>query len=102
MNSIQHVSWYISRSTPIEPVYIRIPLKPPEGETDEFSYLEGENANESSITTEIKAEDRSDSLDTTSPSEVNKKDIQFIFLTPPSDDELLDKVKAWSSWIFWI
>uniref|UniRef100_A0AAR5PG87 Uncharacterized protein n=1 Tax=Dendroctonus ponderosae TaxID=77166 RepID=A0AAR5PG87_DENPD len=78
------------RSTPVEPVYIRIPLKPPEGETDEFSYLEG-NAPESSMTAEKTVEDRSDSLDTTSPSEVNKKDIQFIFLTPPSDDELLDK-----------
>ncbi|KAL1518072.1 hypothetical protein ABEB36_001753 [Hypothenemus hampei] len=70
----------------VEPVYIHIPLKPPPGETDEFSYLE--NIPSGGAELEKPREERTDSLDSTSP----KSDgIQFIFLTPPSDDEILDK-----------
>ncbi|XP_050294731.1 titin isoform X2 [Anthonomus grandis grandis] len=73
---------------PVEPVYIHIPLKPPEGQTDAFSHLANEPLSE--ISAEPK-EERSDSLDSTSPISPNKDGIQFIFLTPPSDDEILDK-----------
>lgn len=61
-----------------DPVYIHIPLKPLEGETDEFSHFaSGDNLQ--SIDSEI-----SNTPD--SP----KSGVQFIMLTAPSDDEILD------------
>ncbi|XP_076272217.1 uncharacterized protein LOC143203812 isoform X3 [Rhynchophorus ferrugineus] len=73
-----------------EPVYIHIPLKPPEGQTDEFSYLEFEPSGPG-VPAAAKKEERTDSLDSTSPKSPKNSDIQFIFLTPPSDDEILDE-----------
>ncbi|CAG9770475.1 unnamed protein product [Ceutorhynchus assimilis] len=76
----------------IEPVYIHIPLKPPEGETDEFSYLEsGEGATKSDEpASEVEPIDkRNDSIDSSGSPQPGG--VQFIFLTPPSDDEILDK-----------
>lgn len=74
----------------MEPVYIHIPLKPPEGQSDEFSYLAEtpEAAPEPVVTPK---EERTDSLDSTSPLSPANGPVQFIFLTPPSDDEILDK-----------
>lgn len=67
------------RSKPKPPVYIHIPLKPPEGETDEFSYL-GSGEKQQSIDSEISS----------TPDSVTKTGVQFIILTAPSDDEILD------------
>lgn len=65
-----------------KPVYIHIPLKPPPGETDEFSYMEFEDKKPvppSSQPTEIAS----------SPDSTDVAAVQFIVLTPPSDDEIL-------------
>lgn len=70
----------------IKPVYIHIPLKLPEGQTDEFSHLQSEP-----IAPELKTTQLTDSLDSSSPGSPQKDDIHFIFLTPPSDDEILDE-----------
>ncbi|XP_028128432.1 titin isoform X3 [Diabrotica virgifera virgifera] len=66
-----------------KPVYIHIPLKPPEGTTDEFSHLENE--------TTKPVLQRSETVSTTeeTPEEL-PGNVQFIFLTAPSDDEILD------------
>nr|XP_023014427.1 titin [Leptinotarsa decemlineata] len=64
--------------TPVEPVYIHIPLKPPEGEKDEFSHVQAEEG--------LKTPD-TDSTTTDSPVQSG---VQFIFLTAPSDEEVLD------------
>ncbi|XP_072394389.1 uncharacterized protein [Diabrotica undecimpunctata] len=65
-----------------KPVYIHIPLKPPEGATDEFSHLENETK---------PVLQRSETVSTTeeTPEEL-PGNVQFIFLTAPSDDEILD------------
>ncbi|XP_060534787.1 titin [Cylas formicarius] len=67
-----------------DPVYIRIPLKPPEGETDEFSHLEFERPPETTPS------DAPQETAESSPSSPPGTEMQFIFLTPPSDDEGLD------------
>lgn len=65
-----------------KPVYIHIPLKPPPGETDEFSYLEfQENKEIPSSSQQNEVASSPDSTDVTG--------VQFIVLTPPSDDEIL-------------
>lgn len=75
------------QSQPEKPVYIHIPLKPPPGETDEFSHLEFEERPQvqpsSSTTIPEEPVSSPDSPPFTS------SDIQFIVLTPPSDDEIL-------------
>lgn len=69
--------------------YIHIPLKPPEGEKDEFSYLEFEEKGEKSTTSRELVKDDQSSVE--SPLSVQNDDVQFIFLTPPSDDEILNQ-----------
>ncbi|XP_030766224.1 titin isoform X2 [Sitophilus oryzae] len=78
---------------PVQPVYIHIPLKPPEGQTDEFSHLEFESGAQKTEPDQPEAvkEERTDSLDSMSPISTQNDDIHFIFLTPPSDDEFLDQ-----------
>ncbi|XP_017786836.1 PREDICTED: titin isoform X2 [Nicrophorus vespilloides] len=75
------------------PMYIHIPLKPPPGETDEFSHLEFDDQKNKPIIAPIKEETKEEAteqqetpetpIDPTSP-------VQFIILTAPSDDEILD------------
>ncbi|XP_057652601.1 titin [Diorhabda carinulata] len=66
----------------VKPVYIHIPLKPPDGTTDEFSQLENESRSEIQRTeTTSSTPDSPDKL---------RGDVQFIILTAPSDDEVLD------------
>lgn len=72
---------------PQAPVYIHIPLKPPLGETDEFSYLENEPREDVKIE-EVKAEKEEDSVPASPDSPKDK--VHLIFLTSPSDDEILD------------
>ncbi|XP_008190548.1 titin isoform X2 [Tribolium castaneum] len=69
-----------------EPKYIHIPLKPPPGQTDEFSYLENEEKKETQKEDPSKVEESSVEISPTSP---KNEGVQFIFLTPPSDDEVL-------------
>lgn len=64
------------------PTYIHIPLKPPPGETDEFSYLEFEKK------TEIPTPDEENEV-CSIPDSTDMTGVQFIVLTPPSDDEIL-------------
>lgn len=71
------------RLHPDKPVYIHIPLKPPPGETDEFSYLEFEEKKPAPSTSKQDEQQPPASLDS---AEVG---VQFIVLTPPSDDEVL-------------
>lgn len=88
---------YLTPKKNDEPVYIHIPLKPPPGQTDEFSYLEFEEqkpqssstspsgnttSNDQEKPTEEKSGDKNE--------EQQKEGLQFIILTPPSDDETLD------------
>lgn len=74
------------RLHPSKPVYIHIPLKPPPGETDEFSYLEFEEKKEAPSTSKQTEEPPSAS----SPDSADiVGGVQFIVLTPPSDDEIL-------------
>ncbi|KAJ8973087.1 hypothetical protein NQ317_009178 [Molorchus minor] len=76
----------VKKPTPIkvvEPVYIHIPLKPQEGTTDEFSHLEFEDK----TVPQIVGRKRSSSS-TESP--IQNEGVQFIYLTAPSDDEILD------------
>ncbi|CAH1959701.1 unnamed protein product [Acanthoscelides obtectus] len=72
---------------PVEPVYIHIPLKPPEGETDELSHLSKDKKvkNESKDTSA--SPQTPDSLQTPEDPSGN---VQLIILTAPSDDEVLD------------
>lgn len=73
-------------TNPDKPVYIHIPLKPPPGETDEFSYLEfGEEAISQPSTSK-----EPDELQSTPDSPAPAAGVQFIVLTPPSDDEILE------------
>lgn len=69
----------LEHSKPNAPVYIHIPLKPPEGETDEFSHLE-KDVKQQSVDSELSS----------TPESTTKSGVQFIFLTAPSDDEILD------------
>lgn len=62
-----------------QPVYIHIPLKPPEGETDEFSHLSN-NEQQQSMDSEISS----------TPDSISRSGVQFIMVTAPSDDEILD------------
>ncbi|KAL3285038.1 hypothetical protein HHI36_019165 [Cryptolaemus montrouzieri] len=77
--NIQHIT------TDQKPVYIHIPLKPPPGETDQFSHLEFETAPPSKPNEQH--EEEQSPIESPHPSQSP----QFIFLTPPSDDEILDK-----------
>ncbi|XP_025834344.1 titin homolog isoform X1 [Agrilus planipennis] len=75
----------LKKSKKEEPKYIYIPLKPPEGETDEFSKFADEPPTESNVSNkELKREDTETSVETPT------NDVQIIILTPPSDDEILD------------
>lgn len=78
-----------SETKNIVPQYIHIPLKPPEGESDEFSYLEFEEKKEKVTASEDPIKDDQSSVE--SPLSVQNDGVQFIFLTPPSDDEILDQ-----------
>lgn len=71
---------------PDKPVYIHIPLKPPPGETDEFSYLEFEDQKTQPSTS--KEPDQPES--TPDSPAAGASGVQFIVLTPPSDDEILE------------
>lgn len=76
-----------------EPKYIHIPLKPPPGQSDEFSYLEHEEKKEEpkvEKTEDTKAEESS----VESPTSPKTEGVQFISLTPPSDDEVLKDVEV--------
>ncbi|XP_022907852.2 myb-like protein X isoform X2 [Onthophagus taurus] len=86
-----------------KPVYIHIPLKPPPGQTDEFSYLEFEDPTTPTITKKspspspkpedvIKETTTNDSKPSTPNNGNITNDVQFIILTAPSDDEVLDDV----------
>lgn len=76
----------LKSTNPDKPVYIHIPLKPPPGETDEFSYLEfGEQPNQPSTS---KEPDQPQS--TPDSPAAGASGVQFIVLTPPSDDEILE------------
>lgn len=75
------------------PVYIHIPLKPPPGETDEFSYLEFEDPKAEPSTapapsTPVDKPEQENINDVQQPN--GKEGVQFIILTAPSDDETLD------------
>ncbi|KAF5280556.1 hypothetical protein FQR65_LT00307 [Abscondita terminalis] len=72
---------------PEKPVYIHIPLKPPPGKVDEFSYLVNEPVVESPPQKNESTE-KDDELETPEPDSENN--VQLIILTPPSDDEILD------------
>lgn len=65
-----------------KPVYIHIPLKPPAGQTDEFSYLEFQDK------TDIPPPSQEAEV-ASSPDSTDLTGVQFIVLTPPSDDEIL-------------
>ncbi|XP_044270357.1 titin homolog isoform X2 [Tribolium madens] len=73
------------------PKYIHIPLKPPPGHTDEFSHLEFEEKKEIQLEDPPKVEDPSkvEESSVESPTSPKTEGVQFIFLTPPSDDEVL-------------
>ncbi|KAF5296568.1 hypothetical protein FQA39_LY12486 [Lamprigera yunnana] len=74
---------------PAEPekaVYIHIPLKPPPGQTDEFSHLVDEPRDEEK---KIKHKMK-DKLETPEADTDTEDNVQLIILTPPSDDEVLD------------
>ncbi|XP_045463103.1 uncharacterized protein LOC123672838 isoform X2 [Harmonia axyridis] len=75
-----------------KPVYIHIPLKPPEGTTDEFSHLEFNTAPPPQTKVETNETNETEQADM-SPidSPETSKAPQFIVLTPPSDDEILDR-----------
>lgn len=75
------------RLHPNKPVYIHIPLKPPPGETDEFSYLEFEEKKDAAPTTTKETEEQPAA---SSPDSPDVTCVQFIVLTPPSDDEILN------------
>ncbi|KAK4877146.1 hypothetical protein RN001_009652 [Aquatica leii] len=82
------VSKHLKPTQPDKPVYIHIPLKPPPGQTDEFSYLANEPVTEI-VPEEDKSDDKSlEELETPEPDSENN--VQLIILTPPSDDEILD------------
>lgn len=68
-----------------KPHYIHIPLKPPQGLTDEFSYLEFQNK---TFLPPTPLKEEQSSIE--SPASIKGDGVQFIFLTPPSDDEILD------------
>lgn len=74
---------------PDKPMYIHIPLKPPPGETDEFSYLEFENNKQDQPSTSKEAPPEEPESTPDSPAAVTAG-VQFIVLTPPSDDEILE------------
>lgn len=74
------------RLHPDKPIYIHIPLKPPPGESDEFSYLEFEEKKSIPSTSKETEEQPVAS----SPDSPGVTGVQFIVLTPPSDDEILN------------
>ncbi|XP_065162042.1 titin isoform X2 [Atheta coriaria] len=73
------------------PLYIHIPLKPPPGETDEFSHLEFEDQGTTARKVSPIAEEKKESADEApeTPTETGSG-VQLIILTAPSDDEILD------------
>ncbi|CAH0546560.1 unnamed protein product [Brassicogethes aeneus] len=71
----------------VEPVYIHIPLKPVEGEADEYSHVESETALKIKVNVDAEKPDEESTM--SSPDSV-KEGVQFIYLTAPSDDEILD------------
>lgn len=68
-----------------DPVYIHIPLKPPEGEEDEFSHLANEDDQ-----TEKPPKPAEIETPSTPDSPLKGNDVQLIILTAPSDDEVLE------------
>lgn len=70
-----------------KPVYIHIPLKPPPGETDEFSKY----AMEVDETMAEKKEEESEVEATNEETNAKAGGPQLIILTAPSDDEILDE-----------
>ncbi|CAG9862257.1 unnamed protein product [Phyllotreta striolata] len=72
----------------VEPVYIHIPLRPPEGETDQFSHLKYE-APATVVPKEPESKSESDPECSINTPDV-APDVQLIILTAPSDDEILD------------
>ncbi|KAI4471304.1 hypothetical protein MML48_1g02276 [Holotrichia oblita] len=72
------------------PVYIHIPLKPPPGETDEFSYLEFEEKKPDAPSAPTINVDKQDAEKTTDAEPTDEPGVQFIILTAPSDDETLN------------
>ena len=84
----------LTTEKPTQPLYIHIPLKPPPGQTDEFSYLEfeeyknDESLKRGSPVSSLKDKDAPETVLTEDPND-SRRDVQFIILTAPSDDEVL-------------
>lgn len=81
----------LKQTEPQKPVYIHIPLKPPPGETDEFSYLEFDETQTKPKPSTI--QERTESSSVPDSPEPALHDVQFIVLTPPSDDEILEDIQ---------
>lgn len=73
-----------------KPVYIHIPLKPPPGETDEFSKFAEEGTSKETSKTEPSTENEEQK----SEEEKEPSSVQLIILTAPSDDEILDSAST--------
>lgn len=73
-----------------KPVYIHIPLKPPPGETDEFSKFADEEASK-----EAPKPEPTESKEEPKPEEAkDSSGVHLIILTAPSDDEILDSAST--------